>query len=78
MRRLRAQRPTVLPDTGRPGTPPQIAANDCALQCVYIFTLGDRWECARGEKCEIQLESRSTLHTHCPLTLGASSPHITH
>lgn len=55
---------------GHPPTPtPQITPNDCALQCVYIFTLGDRWECARGEKCEIQLESRSTLcglHTHSP------------
>lgn len=46
--------------------------------CVYIFTLGDRWECARGEKCEIQLESRSTLSgpcTHSPIAPGANRPH---
>lgn len=54
--------------------------NDSAFLAVYIFTLGDRWECARGEKCETQVEGRCTLgniHT-LPLTLGQRSSHTTH
>lgn len=56
------------------------ALNDWAFQCVCIFTLGDRWECAKGKKCETQLDSRYTLdgvHT-LPLTLGLRSSHTTH
>lgn len=54
--------------------------NDCAFLSVYIFTLGDRWECVRGEKCETQLDGRYPLddvHT-LPLTLGQRSSHTTH
>lgn len=46
---------------------------------IYL-PLGDRWECARGEKCETQLDSRYTLDdVHAlPLTLGQRSSHTTH
>lgn len=59
---------------------PLCRLNDCAFLSVYIFTLGDRWECVRGEKCETQLDGRYTLddvHT-LPLTLVQRSSHTTH
>lgn len=46
---------------------------------LYIFTLGDRWECVRGEKCETQLaaDTHWAAYTHFPSHLDRDlrTPH---
>lgn len=53
---------------------PACMLNDCAFQSVYIFMLGDRWECVRGEKPNSTADTRWTTYT-LPLTLRQRSSH---